>query len=1079
MFLCNLIGDFLNRCDISKSMRGTLNYLLILIFMLFFGSTGFAQSAQETFGKNRIQYRNFTWKYLSTNSVDLFFYDEGEVLAQHSIEIAEVEFRRISDLFGFTPYNKIKIFLYLSSNDRLMSNLGISNTTSQTGGKTNFTKSITEVAYEGSLIQLKKQISAGIAQILIRDMLFGGSLKDAVQNSYLLTLPDWFIGGAIKFASEGNSPEMEDLLRELAQRKKLRQPANFVGQEAYLVGQSIWSFISEKYGKSSVGNILNLTRIIRNEENAVAGTLGITFHAFTRDWKNFYYLKNNSASLFYSPPPAQNRLGWNLKRKNYKQLTFSADGQFLLYTTDVKGKFQVMLHEVKSGKTHTMFRGGARILQQNSEGEFPLACFTPENRIVIAYPEKGGWKGLSMNLRGRERKSLDIFKDFNEIYGFQVAPDGKSIVISGSLESYADLFLVTLPGFKRIRLTQDEFDDLDPFFNPSGDSLFFSSNRFPRDTNVSPRQILEAKRKYALFKMGIGKEKTTPKLIWAPDGNFLRGQMMGENTVVGISDEGGIPNVVQVNLKESPMIPRFVTTSKYSILDFAVQADHQLLAYTTNPRLKPQLFLDGNLEPASFSFRRSDAQSTDPSDSLSAQKKSMGYLAGDSNRIDIRNYVFEDEKKSTQSASSAKSRKERVKLKRDPKNLVVEIQGPNSYLPNITADHLTTGLVINPIPAWGLGALVDFSMHDLFENHHISGGMTYFFSDLEMRNNWSFLEYQYLKRRIDFKVRAERKSIQSSSNTQFIRQRDILNSLTTTASWPISTALRLDVSPFFQVTRRNLFDQVNLNLGGNDLYKYYFGAAAEMVFDNTITTGINLISGTRIKARVQYQANKTDPDRSFGELSVDARTYQPIHKEITLALRGSFGRFFGNAPKKYSLGGMDNWLFRSYNVSDAKDDPLRGINQSNLTLSSDEAQTDWLFNRFCTNLRGFKYNAAYGTNFMLFNAELRIPIVRYVYKGPIDSNFWRNLQLTAFTDFGTAWTGVGPFNKDNSLNTKQVEEGNFLIKIKSYENPFLMGYGFGARTVFLGYFTKFDMAWGVKNNITSDPAFYFTLGHDF
>lgn len=1079
MFLRFLVWDFVIGCDISKLMQGKLNYLLLIGLFLFSGFQVHAQTAQDAFGKNRIQYRDFTWKYLSTNSVDLFYYDEGETLAQHSIEIAEVEFRRISDLFGFTPYNKIKIFLYLSSNDRLMSNLGISNTiTSQTGGKTNFTKSITEVAYEGSLVQLKKQISAGISQILIRDMLFGGSLKDAVQNSYLLTLPDWFIGGAIKFASEGNGVEMEDLLRDLAQRKKLRQPANYVGSEAYLIGQSIWSFIAEKYGKSSVGNILNLTRIIRNEENAVAGTLGITFHAFTRDWKNHYSLKNNAASLFYSPPPAQKRLGWNLQKKNYKQLTFSSDGQFLLYTTDSKGKFQVMLHDIKSGKTHTMFRGGARILQQNSEGEFPLACFTPENRIVIAYPEKGSWKGLSMNTRGRERKNLGIFKDFNEIYGFQVAPDGKSIVISGSLESYADLFLVTLPGFKRIRLTQDEFDDLDPFFNLTGDSIYFSSNRFARDTSLSPRQILEARRKYGLFKVSAAKEKTSPVQVWSPDGNFLRGQLMGENGIVGISDEGGIPNVVQIDLKEQPIRPRFVTTSKFSILDFAVQPDHQLLAYTTNPRLKPQLFLDAGLEPASFSFRNPESISSSPTDTNSVQSKELGYFAGDSNRIDIRRYVFEDEKKSNP-APVARTKKERVKLKRDPKNLVVDIQGPNNYFPNITADHLTTGMVINPIPAWGLGALVDFSMHDLFENHHISGGMTYFFSDLEMRNNWSFLEYQYLKKRIDFKIRAERKSIQSSSNTQFIRQRDILNSLSATASWPVSTALRLDVSPFFQVTRRNLFDQVNLNLGGSDLYKYFFGAAAEMVFDNTITTGINMISGTRMKARVQYQTNRTDPDRSFGEISVDARTYQPIHKEITLALRGSFGRFFGNAPKKYSLGGMDNWLFRSYNVTDAKDDPLRGINQSNLTLSSDEAQTDWLFNRFCTNLRGFKYNAAYGTNFMLFNAELRIPIVRYVYKGPIDSNFWRNLQLTAFTDFGTAWTGVGPFSKDNSLNTKQIEEGNFLIKIKSYESPFLMGYGFGARTVFLGYFTKFDMAWGQKNNITSDPTFYFTLGHDF
>ncbi|HRH35484.1 MAG TPA: hypothetical protein PKY12_10505, partial [Catalimonadaceae bacterium] len=131
------------------------------------------------------------------------------------------------------------------------------------------------------------------------------------------------------------------------------------------------------------------------------------------------------------------------------------------------------------------------------------------------------------------------------------------------------------------------------------------------------------------------------------------------------------------------------------------------------------------------------------------------------------------------------------------------------------------------------------------------------------------------------------------------------------------------------------------------------------------------------------------------------------------------------------------------------------------------------------NLRGFKYNNIYGNSFLLFNWELRVPIIRYFYKGPINSNFWRNLQLTGFTDMGTAWTGVGPFQSDNSLNTTTITNGNFLIKVKSFDNPFLVGYGFGARTMVLGYYLKFDMAWGRRNGITDDPKYYFTFGYDF
>jgi hypothetical protein len=268
-------------------------------------------------------------------------------------------------------------------------------------------------------------------------------------------------------------------------------------------------------------------------------------------------------------------------------------------------------------------------------------------------------------------------------------------------------------------------------------------------------------------------------------------------------------------------------------------------------------------------------------------------------------------------------------------------------------------------------------------------------------------------------------------------------------------------------------------LGGADLSTYYYGVSGEAVFDNTTQTGINMISGTRFKVRSQYQIASHNSKKNFGELFLDFRTYQPIHKEITFAFRATFGSFFGSAPKKYSVGGMDNWLFRSYNVSQSKDDPLRGLNQNALVTSTDDAQSDWLFNRFSTNLRGFQYNAIYGSSFMLFNWELRIPIVQYLYKGPINSNFWRNLQVTGFADMGTAWTGVGPFNKNNSLNTKQISNGNFVIKVKTYENPFLTGFGAGARTLLLGYYTKFDVAWGRQNGFITSPQYYLTFGYDF
>ena len=86
------------------------------------------------------------------------------------------------------------------------------------------------------------------------------------QNAVLLNLPAWFIDGISLYAAKGWNAEMDDYSRQLVKSKRVKKALKFSGPEAALVGQSIWNYIVEKYGKASVGNILNYTRVIRNEQ---------------------------------------------------------------------------------------------------------------------------------------------------------------------------------------------------------------------------------------------------------------------------------------------------------------------------------------------------------------------------------------------------------------------------------------------------------------------------------------------------------------------------------------------------------------------------------------------------------------------------------------------------------------------------------------------------------------------------------------------------------------------------------------------------------------------------------------------
>ncbi|MEQ9007116.1 MAG: hypothetical protein RLP12_04470, partial [Ekhidna sp.] len=193
------------------------------------------------------------------------------------------------------------------------------------------------------------------------------------------------------------------------------------------------------------------------------------------------------------------------------------------------------------------------------------------------------------------------------------------------------------------------------------------------------------------------------------------------------------------------------------------------------------------------------------------------------------------------------------------------------------------------------------------------------------------------------------------------------------------------------------------------------------------------------------------------------------HREITWANRLLYGKQMGPARKDYMLGGMDNWLFASSDIQ-GEQDPL--------AITNNQDNSDILFNEFVTNLRGLDYNEAYGSDVLVFNSELRVPLFQYLTNGPIKSNFLRNFQLISFVDVGSVWTGPPPF-KDGRPITRKFEGNPFTGEIVKFQNPWLGGYGYGLRTVLLGYYIKFDAARPYLDGEIEDYRFYFTLGLDF
>ena len=1080
-------------------------YLILFLVITFSINKLSAQETIGTFGKNRIQYKIFNWRYYSSDNFDVYFYEGGNNLAKMAASYLEGEFDRLTDVLGYQPYSKTKIFLYNSVSDLQQSNVGVNENIFTVGGQTNFVKSQVEIAYPGTVSAFKEELLYRIAEMLINDMMFGGSITDMFQSGLLLSLPDWFLDWAALYVAKGWNVEMDDHIRDLFGKRKFKKLSRFTGKEGGLIGQSIWNYVAETYGRSNISYILNLTRIIRDEEKGIANTLSIPFKRFLADWQQYYAEMAAGVNESYVVANDENKL----QKKNRRELAFSAvslspGANYTAYAQNNNGKYKVVIRDNNSGKENMVLTGGYKVINQEIDPEVPMLSWRDDHTLGIINVKRGRnflWL-YDVNTNRKFKKELGRF---NQIKEFDFSSNGNLMVLSADIKGKSDIFIISLNRNGLKRVTNDIYDDVSPRFIPNSKSIVFSSNRVSDTIDVKFNDYKVLGDNYNLFIYNLD---TTRNVLFRATNTLSRDYKpipKDLNTIYYLSDQKGIVNLYQYTVDKNLFTQ--ISNFNYSIKDYDIDFERGDLSYIMINQGRDFVYLDKSFDfgksiftpqtrrqevlQAKFisnrlnKFRLNQEQVKEEEEPELLLEEEIDENAiidqeiiddmeidpgGETDIIDTDNYIFDrnvvEEKDEPDETTSFLSNYR--KLQKESK-----VMGPLPYETRFSADNLITSWVIDPMR--GFGIQLEARMNDMLENHRFYGGIL---AITDLKNNDLFAEYQFLKYKIDFGARFERRTIsRTAEEDSNIRQRYTLNKIELSASYPLSVTSRLSFKPFYALTRSFDLDDrtliINTPLQPIDTDASYGGGTVEFVFDNSSVNGLNLYEGTRGKMSfTHYQSLNEDVRPSFSKLTLDLRNYQKIHKEFILATRLFYGRFFGTNSPKFLLGGMDNWLFKRTDTQEGSDP---------LAIVPEQDNSNLLFVDYVTNLRGFNYNKFNGSNAILFNAELRLPIVKYLSSGPISSNFLRNLQFIGFYDIGSSWNGDRLWPDENSLNREFIgsDESPFEALIDNFNSPWLSSYGFGVRTVFLGYFMKFDVAWPIEDYEVKSTKFYVTLGYDF
>jgi hypothetical protein len=1086
-----------------------LRTCLWLLFVLGSSSSHaqFYQGTQMTFGKNRVQYREFEWSFFRFQYFDTYFYVGGQELAAYTGKVAEKELQSVEKFLEYRLDGRIQFLIFNRLSDLRQSNMGLGND-EQPGNIGGYTRIIGNKVFlynTGSQEELRKQIRAGIAQVLINQIMFGGDLRERLQNAAILSLPDWYFQGLIGYIAEPWNLSLDNRMRDGILTGRYRKFNRLEGTDAIIAGQSIWVFIANTYGEATIPNLLYMTKSGRNIENGFLFVFGLSFKNLTKSWYEYYSKKYNDAEFARTAQTAKPLLR---PKKNivYGQLKISPDGKNIAYTTNELGRYKVYIYNTDKKSRRCILRGSHRSNMHHTDYSFPLLAWHPTGKILAIIQESKGQIALGIHtVETRKTEESNLF-NFEKVLDFSYSDDGQNMVMSAVQKGQTDIFVFNLRARTAEQITKDYYDDLNPRFINNSKTILFSSNRTNDTLFVDQKYVYPDSRSFDIFMYDYkSKSYTLRRVTKTPDANEFQPMAYDSENLTFLSDENGVVNRYVAHIDSA--ISAIDTTIRYRyIVNVYPQTDYSRSIVSQDVSMKKKklgevIFFKGRHYmyvtdiPKAFRSSREKLDNTEYRNFLKSGGKiprkkypvepepetPADTAAGDSSKVDINNYMFQSDFPSRKNRK-AKSRQDSLAadtlapIMEVPDNFALPAQ--QVYVPAFSVDYLATQLdnsLISPTyQLFGgeggyynpsLGALIKIGTSDVFEDYRVVGG---FRLPFDLNNTEYFLSYEDLKKRMDKQLIFHRQTTLLRLGDSYFGRLNT-NEVRYLLKWPFSEVSSLRGTATFRNDRLAVLPFDTFSLLIPNAFANWGSLKIEYIFDNTIATGLNLYNGLRLKvfaeAFKQVDRNKT----TLIVLGTDVRHYLRVHRDIIWANRFAASSSLGSQKLIYYLGSVDNPIILKT--------PGNFIDNFNPNTPIDYSQ-NYGFQAVATNVRGFVQNVRNGNNFTLLNSELRIPFFKYLINRPIKSEFIKNFQVVGFADAGTAWAGDSPF-ADNVLNTNTIVRGPLTITITRQRDPFVYGYGFGLRSKLMGYFIRADWAWGVEDQVVQPRVFYLSLNLDF
>jgi len=523
--------------------------VFILLLTLGVGITVSSINAQY-FGRNKVQYESFDFKVIHTEHFDIYFYPEKREAAMQAARIAERWYARLSRIFNHQLKGRQPLILYASSPDFQQTATIPGILGEGTGGVTEMLKRRIVLPLGVSLAESDHVIGHELVHAFQFDLTSENAPKYAGASSVAMQVPLWLIEGLAEYLSIGPVDAHTAMwMRDATQREKLPTVKQLNNTQffPYRYGQSLWAYITGKWGDGAVPRLMKSISRTGEYEGAIKKILGVSLEDLSKEW-------HESMKETYSPLVEMTQVSDQSGRvliQGTKEIrlnvspALSPDGKQIVFLSS-RDLFSIDMYlaDAETGKIkRKLIKTAVDPHFESLQFIKSSGCWDAEgNRFIFSAISKGRPVLTLIDVKKGKTIKEEVFPELGEILNPTWSPDGRFVAFSALAGGLTDIFVYDLEAGTLKKLTDDPYADLYPAWSPDGRAIAFVTDRFTTDLSILDigdyqLALLDPEtgeiQKISAFN---GTKHINPQ--WSPDSKSL----------YFLSDPNGITNIYRIDL---------------------------------------------------------------------------------------------------------------------------------------------------------------------------------------------------------------------------------------------------------------------------------------------------------------------------------------------------------------------------------------------------------------------------------------------------------------------------------------------------------------------------------------------------